>query len=224
MASRRKKQWSNLTSGFMSIPFAIESGTGPPRSMPPQWQRWLALTWRAVVAKMYISNAVYVVTHCGNFFLQKRLLAMVSPVCRKRWRWLERRHCAGGFIDIKNEFIGENNFSFVSYSVAPDMSLTLANDSASGKRTFKDFIVRFWTQDEGINYVWPISCLSFIFSYFLINSECVSIFMPMGYTFFQIKKECCVVKYTVYFSRNAAGLHSWFRVSFNTRDDDRCNI
>jgi hypothetical protein len=199
---------------------------------------------------------------------------MVSPLCRKCWRWLERSHCVGGLIDIKEEFIAENNFSFVSYSVAPDMSMTLANDGVSWKRTFKDFIVRLWTHDEGINYAWPISCLSFIFSYFLINSGCVPIlcvpilcvlilcltilrvpilcvlilcvlilcvlilcvpilcvpilcvpiFMPMGYTFFQIKKECCVVKYTVHFSRNVFGLHNWFRLSFNTRDDDRGNI
>jgi len=43
-------------------------------------------------------------------------------------------------------------------------------------------------------------------------------------TFFQIREEYCAVKYTVYFSRNAVGLHSWVRVSFNTRDDDGGNI
>lgn len=109
---------------------------------------------------------------------------------------------------MKGKFLAENKFSFVSCSVTPDMSLTLANDVVSLKRTFKDCIVRFWTQHEGISYVWPISCFSFGFIYFLINSGCVPIFMTMGYTFFQIRVD----------------LHSWVRVSFNIRDDDGGNV
>jgi len=145
---------------------------------------------------------------------------MVSPLCLKCWRGFERS--VSGFVDMKGEFLAENKFSFISCSVAPDVSPTLANDDVSWKRTFKDFVVKFWTQHEGIRYVWPISC--FFFSYFLINSGCVSIFMPMGCTFFQIREECWAVKYNVYFSRNAVGLQSWARVSFNTRDDDGGNI
>lgn len=149
---------------------------------------------------------------------------MVSPLCLKCWRWLESSHRVSGFVDIKEELLSENDFSFVFYLVAPEVSLTLANDGVSWKRIFKDFIVRLWTQDEGINYVWPISCISFAFSSFRINSGCLPIFMPMGYTFFQIREECCAVKYTVYFSRNSVDLQTWIRVSFNHRHDDRGNI
>lgn len=53
------KQWSNLTSGFMSIPFAVKSVSLPPISTPPhQQQRWLALTLLSGFTKILIINTL----------------------------------------------------------------------------------------------------------------------------------------------------------------------